>query len=158
MESLPEQLVTEFLSEYRASGVYSRDRIARLEELATCQDSRTAESATRALFTALVERLADSFEPEAVTLYNRTFAQVIQACRLDPRSAQLDQELDKLGLAGEEDLIARADRLRTVYPRTALSDPAGEVQRVIVLSRVTLGADVPITTVILERMQLSFSA
>jgi ADP-heptose:LPS heptosyltransferase len=158
MESLPEQLVAKFLSEYRTSGVYLRDRIARLAELATCEDTQTAESATRALFTALVERLADSFEPEAVTLYNRAFAQVIQACRLDPRSAQLDQELEKLGLLGEEDLIARADRLRDVYPRTALSDPAGDVQRVIVLSRVTLGADVAITSVIIERMKLSFPA
>jgi len=158
MESLPEQLVAEFLSDYRASGVYPRDRIARLTELATAHDTQTAESATRALFTALVERLADSFEPEAVSLYNRAFAQVIQACRLDPRSAQLDQELEKLGLPGEQDLIARADRLRDVYPRTALSDPAGEVQRVIVLSRVTLGADVAITSLIIERMKLSFPA
>jgi ADP-heptose:LPS heptosyltransferase len=157
MKSLPEQLVAEFLSEYRASGVYLRDRIARLAELATGEDTRTAESATRALFTALVERLADSFEPEAVSLYNRAFAQVIQACRLDPRSAQLDQELEKLGLRGEQDLIARADRLRDVYPRTAWSDP-GDVQRVIVLSRVTLGADVAITSVIIERMKLSFPA
>ena len=158
MESLPEQLVAEFLSDYRASGVYLRERIARLTKLTTCEDTRIAESATRALFTALVERLADSFEPDAVSLYNRAFAQVIQACRLDPRSAQLDQELEKLGLTGEQDLIARADRLRDVYPRTALSDPAGDVQRVIVLSRVTLGADVAITSVIIERMKLSFPA
>ena len=158
MEGFSEKLVAEFLSEYRASGVYLRDRIARLADLATSHDTRTAESATRALFTALVERLADSFEPDAVSLYNRAFAQVIQACRLDPRSAQLDQELKELGLPGEQDLIARADRLRDVYPRTALSDPAGEVRRVIVLSRVTLGADVAITSVIIERMKLSFPA
>src|SRR6266404_1511152 len=158
MEGVSEKLISEFLSEYRASGVYLRDRIARLAELATCEDTRTAESATRALFTALVERLADSFEPDAVSLYNRAFAHVIQACRLDPRSSQLDRELEKLGLPGEEDLIARGDRLRNVYPRTALSDPAGAVQRVIVLSRVTLGADVAITSVIIERMKLSFPA
>jgi ADP-heptose:LPS heptosyltransferase len=158
MEGVSEKLIAEFLGEYRASGGYLRGRIARLAELATCQDTQTAESATRALFAALVERLADSFEPDAVSLYNRAFAQVIQACRLDPSSAQLDQELKKLGLPGEQDLIARADRLRDVYPRTALSAAAGEVQRVIVLSRVTLGADVAITSVIIERMKLSFPA
>jgi ADP-heptose:LPS heptosyltransferase len=158
MESLPEQLVAAFLSEYRASGVYLRDRIARLAELAICEDTQTAESATRALFTALVERLADSFEPEAVTLYNRAFAQVIQACRLDPRSDLLHDELERLGLSGEEDLIARAEKLRDVSRLTEPGDRAGNVQRVIVLSRVTLGADVAITSVIIERMKLSFPA
>jgi ADP-heptose:LPS heptosyltransferase len=158
MANHPEQLISEFLNEYRASGVYLRDHIARLAELATCEDTQTAESATTALFTALIERLADSFEPEAVTLYNRAFAQVIQACRQDPRSAQLDRELEKRGLPGEQDLIARADRLRDVYPRTALRDPLDEVQRVIVLSRVTLGADVAITSVIIERIKLSLPA
>jgi len=161
MESLPEQLVAEFLSEYRASGAYLRDRIARLTELATCEDIRTAESATRAVFTSLVERLADSFEPEAVTLYNRAFAQVIQACRLDhPRSEFLTKllnlELETFGLCSEEDLIARAEKLREVSRLTEPGDRADNVQRVIVLSRVTLGADVAITSVIIERMKLSF--
>jgi ADP-heptose:LPS heptosyltransferase len=158
MESLPEQLVAEFLSEYRASSVYLRDRIARLAELATCEDIQTAESATRAVFTSLVERLADSFEPEAVTLYNRAFAQVIQACRVDPRSAQLDRELEEFGLRSEDDLIARAEKLRQVSRLPDSIDSSGKVQRVIVLSRVTLGADVAITSVIIEQMKLRFPA
>lgn len=158
MESFHEQLVAEFLSEYRASGGYLRDRIARLEELATCEDTRTAESATRALFTALVERLADSFEPEAVTLYNRAFVQVIQACRLDPRAGQLDRELKEFRLRSEADLIARAEKLRQVSRLPDSIDSSGKVQRVIVLSRVTLGADVAITSVIIEQMKLRFPA
>ncbi len=158
MESLPEQLVADFLSEHRASGSYLRDRIARLAELATDDDSRAAESATRAFFTALVERLADSFEPDAAALYNRAFAQVIQSCRRDPRAGQLDHELKEVGLRSEEDLIARADKLRQVSRLTDSIDSSGKVQRVIVLSRVTLGADVAITSVIIERMKLRFPA
>jgi len=158
MEGLPEQLVADFLSEYRASRVYVRDSIARLAELATDEDSQVAESATRAFFTALVERLADSFEPDAVSLYNRAFAQVIQACRLDPRAGQLDHELEEFGLRSEQDLIARADKLRQVSRLTDSIDSSGKVQRVIVLSRVTLGADVAITSVIIERMKLRFPA
>jgi ADP-heptose:LPS heptosyltransferase len=156
MVSLPEQLVTEFLSEHRASGVYLRDRIARLAELATNEDRQVAESATRAFFTALVERLADSFEPDAVSLYNRAFAQVIQACRLDPRSDLLHHELERFGLCSGDDLIARAEKLREVSRLTEPADRADNVQRVIVLSRVTLGADVAITSVIIERMKLRF--
>jgi len=156
MESLPEQLVAEFLTEYHASGSYLRDRIARLAELATAEDSQTAESATRAFFTALVERLADSFEPEAVTLYNRAFAQIIQASRLDSRSGLLNDELDAFGLPGEEHLIARAEKLRGTWPVIRANHSPDRVRRVIVLSRVTLGADVAITSVIIERLKLTF--
>lgn len=158
MEGLPEQLISEFLNEYRASGVYLRDRVAELAELLKSQDRQVAESATRAFFTSLVERLADSFEPDAVSLYNRAFAQVTQACRLNPRAVQLDHELEAFGFRSEEDLIARADKLRQVSRLTDSIDSSGKVQRVIVLSRVTLGADVAITSVIIERMKRRFPA
>ena len=156
MESDAEQLVTDFLGEYGASGGYSRDRIARLAELAFAEDASTSESATRALFTALVEKLADSFEPDSVSLYNRAFAQVIQACRRDPRAAQLDQQLEAYGLRSEDDLIARAGCLRQAFVLPDLIDSSGKIERVIVLSRVTLGADVVITSVMIERMKLRF--
>jgi ADP-heptose:LPS heptosyltransferase len=152
MESLAEQLVAEFVTEYRATGGYLRGHVARLGELAISEDESVAESATRAVFTSLVERLADSFEPGAVTLYNRVFAQVIQQCRQDPRAELLDHKLEEFGLRSEADLIARAETLRRV---PNLSAPR-HLQRVIVLSRVTLGADVAITSVILERIKRTF--
>jgi ADP-heptose:LPS heptosyltransferase len=158
MEPLPEQLVAEFLSAYRASQVYLGDRIARLAQLTNVDDSRVAESATRTLFAALVEPLADSFDGEAVSLYNRAFAQVIQICRRNPRAEPIDQELTQHGLGEEDDLIARADRVRKITPLTDSMLSSGKVRRVIILSRVTLGADVAITSVIIERMKLVFPA
>lgn len=156
MESNPEELISNFLNEYRASNAYSRDRIARLAELATSDDAGSAESATRAFFT-LVERLADSFDPDAVSLYNRVFAQVIQACRTNPRAADLDHELEKSGLRSEEDLLGRVENIRKISPVTVSLDPA-KIRRVVILSRVTLGADVAITSVIIERIKLTFPA
>ena len=157
MESHPEQLVAYFLDEYRSKGSYSHDRIARLTELAVSQDVVVAEAATKAIFTSLVEPLADSFEPEAATLYNHAFAQIIQGCRRDPRAWQLDQQLEEYGLQSEKDLIDSANR---VLQSGRLSDSreTSKVQRVIVLSRVTLGADVAITSVIIERMKHRFPA
>lgn len=155
MESLPENLVAEFLSEYQSSGAYLSDRIAQLAQLAISEDSRTAELATRALFSKLIERLADSFEPEAVSVYNRAFAQLIQVCRADSRGEFLDRELRQFGLVDEEDLTARAERLRSVSRLDAISTRTS-IKRIIVLSRVTLGADVAITSVIMERMKRSF--
>ena len=53
-------------------------------------------------------------------------------------------------------MIGRADKLRQVA-RLAESTDSRAVKRVIVLSRVTLGADVAITSVIIERMKRNFS-
>src|SRR5258705_11865826 len=114
MQSSPEQLVSEFLSAYRASGAYLRGHVARLAELAFSEDEQVAEPATRAVFTSLVESLADSFEPDAVTLYNRAFAQIIQVCRRNPAALSLDQRLETLGFQSEEDLIAHAESLRVL--------------------------------------------
>lgn len=158
MESNAEQLVTDFLSEYSASGGYSRDHIARLAGLVTAEDASTVESATRAFFTALVERLADSFEPDAVSLYNRAFTQLIQACRRDARAAQIDQQLEAYGLRSEEDLVARAEYLRQVRVLPNLLHVPPKIKQIIILSRVTLGADIAITSVIIERMKLRFPA
>jgi ADP-heptose:LPS heptosyltransferase len=157
MESHPEQLVAFFLDEYRSKGSYSGDSVARLTELAVAKDGVVAKAATKAIFTGLVEPLADSFEPEAVALYNRAFAQIIQGCRQDPSASQLDQQLKEFGIQREEDLIARADRV-VQSGRLRDSGDSGKVQRVIVLSRVTLGADVAITSVIIERMKHRFPA
>lgn len=156
MQSSAEQLVAEFLREYRASGTYLRGHVARLAELASSQDDQVAESATRVLFASLVEPLADSFDPVAVTLYNRAFAQIVQICRRNPAALLLDERLNRFGLQSEEHLIARAESLRVVSDLSAHNELARSLQRVIILSRITLGADVAITSVIIERIKRNF--
>ncbi len=172
MPNIPEQLVEQFYNNYsqaqdsqaqdsQAHGQTShaaelnRDVINQLTRLALSTEQDVAELATRAIFASLVERLADSFEPHAARLYNRVFAQIIQLCRSDSRAAALNRELTGFGLLTEQHLIARAEGLRS---RSRLLATAFEysLKRVIVLSRVTLGADVAITSVILERMKLLF--
>lgn len=156
MEGSAEQLVAEFLNEYRSSGQYLRDHVARLAELAGSEDQQAAELATRAVFASMIERLADSFEPDAVTLYNRAFAQIIQICRQNPRALLLDEHLDRFDLRSEEDLINRAGSLRLVSNHPALRAYSSHPKLVMVLSRVTLGADVAITSVIIERIKRNF--
>jgi ADP-heptose:LPS heptosyltransferase len=158
MDASPEQLVAEFVREYQLSRTYLRGRISRLAELAASEDPGVAESATKALFASLIEQLADSFDPEGVSLYNRVFSQLTQVWRLNAGAGRLDSDLTKLGLVSEEDILARAERLRRVSRLDAQRDWAETLQCVLVLSRVTLGADVAITSVILERMKLLFPA
>jgi hypothetical protein len=87
-------------------------------------DRAIAEEEGRALFSIVVERLGDLFEPALCRTYDRLFTQVIErAC---------------------PELIPR---LRTNSSPNAA--PA-RAERVYVLSRITLGADVAVTSVLLD--------
>ena len=87
------------------------------------------EAASRALFRDVIEPLADRFEPALCDRYVRMFAPIIEELYPDLRASEL---------------IARYERVRRVRP---VSQNPG---RVFVLSRVTLGADVAVTSVVLD--------
>jgi len=89
----------------------------------------------QALFGTLVEGLADRFEPALCDAYVNLFAQPIAAL------------LDGLDAGA---LVDRYRQVRRVRPITA------EPQHVFVLSRITLGADVAVTSVLLNAAQRRF--
>ena len=93
-------------------------------------DRAIAVDEGRALLSVVVERLADLFEPRLCEVYRQLFTEAIE--RVAP------------------DLCARLHRpVRAVPPdRTA---------RVYVLSRVTLGADVAVTSVLLDAAKKRYS-
>ena len=98
-------------------------------------DALIAEGGNRALFRIVVERLGDLFEPRLCEVYADLFADVI-ARRIPELHA--------------EHLLARYQRIRK--PRKLDREPAS----VFVLSRVTLGADVAITSVLLDAAKQRF--
>ena len=156
IEALSLGLISEVLGKFRRSGNYPRRAASRLIELVTAPDPLVSEPATRAFFTSLVEATADSFDPADVSLYNRVFSQLIEQSRsLLPA---LDRELRAAGLESEAAIFARAESLRTpVKLRMGFEERHG-INRVIVLSRVTLGADVAITSRIIGRAKKEFPA
>lgn len=91
----------------------------------------------QALFGILAEGLADRFEPALSDAYAHLFAQAIAAAGAGASAA---------------DLVARYGRVRR--PRPVAGDP----RRVLVLSRVTLGADVAVTSVLLDAARRRFPA
>ncbi|MGA3023181.1 MAG: glycosyltransferase family 9 protein [Bryobacteraceae bacterium] len=87
------------------------------------------EPASRALFRDVIEPLADRFEPALCDEYVRLFAPVVESVYPDLPAAEL---------------VARYERVRRARP--VVQQP----QRVYVLSRVTLGADVAVTSIVLD--------
>jgi len=93
---------------------------------------------SRALFRIVVERLADLFEPRLCGVYADLFSEVI-ARRIPDLHA--------------EHLAARYERVRRA--RKFDRDPAA-IRNVFVMSRVTLGADVAITSIMLDAAKQKF--
>jgi ADP-heptose:LPS heptosyltransferase len=93
------------------------------------------EPCDQALFSILAEGLADRFEPALCEVYAQLFSQAIAAV------------VDGADAAA---LTARYRRVRRV--RRVTSEPS----RVFVLSRVTLGADVAVTSVLLDAAKRRF--
>jgi hypothetical protein len=96
------------------------------------------DEGSKVLFRVVVERLGDLFEPELCSVYAGLFSEVI-ARRIH-------------GLHAHH-LAARYERVRV--PRKLDRDP-GSIRDVFVLSRVTLGADVAITSVLLDAAKQRF--
>lgn len=94
-----------------------------------------AEEEGRAFFRIVVERLGDLFEPRLCDEYARLFARVLELIRPELRSVEL---------------IARYQRIR--QPRVCDKDP----RTVFVLSRITLGADVAVTSILLDAARRRF--
>ena len=100
-------------------------------------DKLISPECSDALFRIVIERLADLFEPRLCDIYSRMFSEVIERAIPELRAS---------------DLEARYRRIRQARKFQ------GDAGTVFVLSRVTLGADVAITSVLLDAVKRRFPA
>lgn len=98
----------------------------------------TTPACSDSLFRVVIERLADLFEPRLCDVYAAMFSEVVAGAIPELRPAELR---------------ARYDRVRWLHP---FPEDAGRVDHVFVLSRVTLGADAAITSVLLDAAMQRF--
>jgi ADP-heptose:LPS heptosyltransferase len=136
LESIsPSELAVELLNHCLRGSQWPADLLDTLVDEALDEDERLAVPATRALFSILVERLGDLFEPRLCDTYAALFSRVIQRAMPDLPAAPL---------------VARYNEVREVRPVTR------SPRNVFVLSRVTLGADVAVTSIVLDAARQRF--
>jgi ADP-heptose:LPS heptosyltransferase len=139
LESIsPSDLALELLNYCLRGATWPTDLLETLVRCALHPDEERAREGTHALFGIVVERLADLFEPALCDTYAALFADVVEFACPEYRA---------------KELLARYRRIR--LPRRFTGDTA-HVHDVIVLSRVTLGADVAITSLILDAAKRRF--
>ncbi|MDX2154546.1 MAG: hypothetical protein SFV54_27640 [Bryobacteraceae bacterium] len=111
------------------------DAVGYLLNEASSEDEERARVATKALFTGLVEPLCDRFDRELVEAYVELFS---WACA------------PVVGVR-RSDLVCRYERVRR--PKPFAGAPP---ERVFVLSRITVGADVAVTSVLMDAAHKRF--
>jgi ADP-heptose:LPS heptosyltransferase len=106
-------------------------------------DELMAPECSDALFRIVVERLADLFEPRLCDTYAQLFSQVIERAIPELKAREL---------------LDRYQRIRKVraFAGAESSKTPAQVRTVFVLSRVTLGADVAVTSVLLDAAKQRF--
>jgi ADP-heptose:LPS heptosyltransferase len=127
--------------------------IEALAEAADSADESLRGAGLSALFGGLVEPLNDGFTPAGRAGYARWFARL--CWHIGQRDERLRQQLAAFGIHDEAALQARYQAARHTPPEASLPAPA-EARRVVILSRVTIGADLLLTTVVLQRLRQAY--
>jgi hypothetical protein len=151
---LSRQVAHSFLDFYLKDCHYEEEYIDLLCEMATfSEEPELANPAAEALFGIIVESLCDDFEELQTMTYNKVMAQVITHCRKIPAGKDLDVALRDFGIYSSKDLLDRINKIR--INNNSLSRPK-HVRKIIMLSRVTIGADVAVTSVVIQRLNKVF--
>jgi ADP-heptose:LPS heptosyltransferase len=131
-----------------------KQRVKDLFDLAIHEDESLAKAGIDATFKAIVEPLNDSFDAADRDVYYEIFSYLIQLIRDLPEAEHIDETLKTFGLFTQVDMLNRVRKL--IVPDKTGPANKHSVKKVFVLSRVTIGADVAITSIIIERSKKLF--
>lgn len=154
LEHLSRQIAYSFLDYYLKDCYYEADYIDLLCEMTTFSSNPDLNSpGVQALFGIIIESLCDDFEELQTETYNRVITQVISYCRNIPSGKDLDSNLKRFGMFTQQDLLDRINKIRNNSHSVI---PQQKVKKILLLSRVTIGADIAITSVMLQKLALAF--
>ena len=153
--SLSQRVASSFIDRYYYSDEYNQEYVQLLCEMAThFGEPALNQLATGALFGTVIERLCDDFEELETETYNRLICQVTRfLCEL-PEGGDIKTGLESFGLDDAGKLFDRIESIRINPDRRIPGDL--KPNKILVLSRITIGADVAITSVICQRLARHF--
>jgi ADP-heptose:LPS heptosyltransferase len=143
-----------FIDRYYQRSSYVPEYIDLLCEMATSfTQTELNNIAASALFEIIVEKICDDYEDMPVEVYSRIMSQIVTNCRNTPAGSTLDKRLSEFGIHSLEDIYNRAEFIHTRQYSYNISKPP---KKIILLSRVTIGADVAILSVMVQRLMEIF--
>lgn len=151
VKSLARRVALSFINRYYYSDEYNSNHIHLLCKMATqFEDEALNQIAAGSLFGHIIERLCDDFEELQTETYNRLICQVLSFLCQTTDGKEIESELYTFRLQTEEELYQRIESMRLTPDKKVPHD--FQPKKIIVLSRVTIGADVAITSVICQRV------
>jgi ADP-heptose:LPS heptosyltransferase len=154
LQQLAREIAFSFTDKYFQNGTYVDEYIDLLCEMATsCASEELGNIVSSPLFELIVEKLCDDFEDLPIEVYSRVMCQVVSHCRAAPAGKDLDRRLTDFGMISFTQLYERAV---TIHTRQHRWDGGRTPRKIILLSRVTLGADVAILSVMIQHLQHLF--
>lgn len=151
-----DELADRAVSEFRAAiqeedQGYLSEAITLIAEMALSRFPEVAKYGVAAIFQGLVEPFNDSFEPRLCDVSDRIIAQAIGIYRAQPSQNRFDLELNRFGLRSEAQILARKAAHSTARPQWK----PDRIKRILLLSRVTVGADVAVTGVLASHLKIA---
>jgi len=150
IKRLSRQVAHSFMDSYLKNCAYEEDYIDLLCEMTTIsRDPGLNSVAARALFSIIIESLCDDFEELQTETYNRVMIQVITFCRKLSAGKELDRALNDFRIYSHKDLL---ERIKTIRMEARSLSRLRDIKKILLLSRVTIGADVAVTSIIIQRL------
>lgn len=154
-KDLAEEVALAFLDRHYFNDEFESDYVRLLCEMSTAfPSSELNRIGASALFGIVVEGLCDNFEELQTAAYNHLMSFIIDFCANLPAGGSLKEGMARFGIHGFEDLYRRVERLRKTSSN--YRDLPADPKVIIVLSRVTIGADVAVTSVLIQRLCRTF--
>lgn len=134
---------------------YEKGYIDLICEMATSFAEAELNSVTSStFFSVIVEELCDDYEDFQFDTYARLMSQLVSYCRNLPAGREIDKHLNRFRLISAGDILARADEIHARIDSFGVREKV--VQKIFILSRITVGADVAIVSVIVQRLARIF--
>lgn len=149
VESLSAAIGSAFLTTANHHPSAALPYIELLSAMAAHPELRIARAATATLFGTIIEKLCDDFSQRGVELANLVLVTILDSIRKTPEGGQLDTLLTARGFRNRTEILDHYQKLRNPAPLTA--EKKARVKKILILSRVTAGADIAITSIIMER-------
>jgi ADP-heptose:LPS heptosyltransferase len=150
IQRLSRQIAHSFMDAYLKDCHYEEDYIDLLCEMTTfSEDTNLTDMAAQALFRIIIESLCDDFEDLQTETYNRVMTQLISYSRQLPSGQELDRCLNDFKIYDRQNLL---ERIKTIRMDGKNLSRRKNVKKILLLSRVTIGADVAITSIIIQRL------
>ncbi len=154
MPKSAKKIANEIMTDHGRGLGINKKRIKELVDIAIHEDESLAKSGIEATFRSIVEPLNDSFDVNDRDVYYDVFSYVIHLIRELPEADHIDRTLKRFGLFTQQDLL---DRVKGLIDHNKTNSPQKQkIKKVFVLSRVTIGADVAITSIMIERSKRIF--